>query len=104
MVVFLFIGGAFSSVFNVFMLASIHLIVPPEMRGKVFSLVGMLTHRLMPIEMGLGGILGEFIPLQIVIVSAYVIQLLAFLPIAFIPSFKRFINFNPKTEIVEEIL
>lgn len=104
MVFFLFIGGAFSSVLNVFMPASMQLIVPPEMRGKVFSLAGMLSQGLMPLGMGLGGILGEFIPLRTIMIFAYAVELIIFLAIVFIPSMKRFINFDPETETLDQIL
>lgn len=103
MVLMLFIGGILSSVSSVFMPASIHLIVPPEMRGKVFSLAGMLTQGLMPVGMGLGGILGEYSPLRTIIVAAYAVQLLVFLFIAFIPSFKRCINFDPNSQTMEDL-
>lgn len=104
MAVFLFIGGAFSSVFNASMPASIHLVVPPEMRGKVFTLAGMLSQGLMPLGMGLGGILGEFMPLRTIIISAYAVELIVFLTIALIPSLKRFINFDPDKQTVDEIM
>ncbi len=100
----IFIGGFFNAVINVFINSTVQLTVPQDMRGKVFSLVSMLSQALTPFGMLLGGILGEFFPLRTVIFVCFVFILIVFIPFGFMKSFKRFINFDPEKETLEDIL
>ncbi|WP_432401624.1 MFS transporter [Wukongibacter sp. M2B1] len=103
MLTFIFIGGAFMSVSSVLITSTIQLIIPQDMRGKVFALIGMITQSLTPLGMGVGGILAEFIPIRTVIFVCFLFELLIFIPVAFDPSFKRFINFDEEKETLESI-
>jgi MFS transporter, DHA3 family, macrolide efflux protein len=104
MCVVIFTGGFFMATINVFIHSTIQLTVPQEMRGKVFSLVGMVASSLTPFGMALGGVLGEFFPIRSVIFVCFILVLLAFIPFAFIKSFKRFINFDPDKQTLQDIM
>lgn len=104
MCVIIFIGGMFMATINVFINSTIQLTVPQEMRGKVFSLVGMVASSLTPFGMALGGVLGEFFPIRAVIFICFMLVLLIFIPFGFIKSFKRFINFDPEKQTLQDIM
>jgi MFS family permease len=102
--ILLFIAGFFNAIINVFFSSSVQLTVPQNMRGKVNSLLGTVLMGLTPIAMALGGIIAEFIPIKIIISTCFIFSFIFFIPLAFIPSFKRFINFNPETQTLEDIM
>lgn len=104
MLAVIFICGAFNAVINSFINASVQLTVPQEMRGKVFSLMGTVTMGLTPLGMALGGILAELISIKIIITSSFLITIVITIIFIFIKSFKRFINFNPDEETLEDIM
>lgn len=100
----IFVGGFFNAIINVFINSTIQLTVPQDMRGKVFSLVSMLAQALTPFGMLLGGILGEFFPIRSVIFVCFAFMLIVFIPFGFMKSFRRFINFDPEKETLEDIM
>lgn len=103
-ILLLFFAGAFNAILNVLFQASIQLAVPAEMRGKVFSMMNALLMGLSPIGMALGGIVAEFIPIKYVISLCFGISLLAFIPFIFMKGFKRFINYDPALQTLEDIM
>ena len=100
----IFVGGFFMATINVFIHSTIQLTVPQEMRGKVFSLVGMVASSLTPFGMALGGVLGEFFPIRAVIFVCFLLVLMIFMPFGLIKSFKRFINFDPDRQTLQDIV
>ena len=104
MCVIIFAGGFFMATINVFIHSTIQLTVPQDMRGKVFSLVGMVASSLTPFGMALGGVLGEFFPIRVIIFVCFMLVMLAFIPFAFIKSFKRFINFDSDKQTLQDIM
>lgn len=104
MLVLLFISGFFNAIVNTFISASLQLTVPQDMRGKVFSIMNTVCGGLMPIAMATGGILAEFIPIKYIIFTSFLLAGIGILPLGFTRSFKRFINFNPDCQTLEDIL
>jgi len=104
MVILAFVGGLFNSIVSVFILSSIQIATPQEMRGKVLSFTSMLTQGLTPFAMALGGILGSFIPIRNIMSACFIITLLITAPFTFNKSLKRFINFDHVKETVEDII
>ncbi len=104
MLVLLTIGGAGFTIVNVFINTTIQLTIPQHMRGKVFSLISMLTNGFTPLSMALGGVLGEFFPIRFIICGCFVVILLTFLPFSLIKAFRRFVRFDPKTQTSEDLL
>jgi MFS family permease len=101
----LIFGGGFSmALVNVFVNSTIQLTVPQEIRGKVFSLISMVCMSLTPFAMAIGGVLGEIFPLRAVIFTCFVVLLAGFVPCCLIKSLKKFINFDPEKDVLEEIM
>ncbi len=101
MIVLGFIVGSTNAILNSFIGATLGIAVPQAMRGKVFSLIGTIVGGLMPIAYALGGILAEFIPIRIIISSAFFITLLIHSSMILSKPIKRLINFNPETDTIE---
>jgi MFS transporter, DHA3 family, macrolide efflux protein len=101
--VLLGIAGLANAIVNVFIMAVMQLAVPQDMRGKVFSLLGMLTQGLMPIAFALAGVLAEFIPIAPLMSASFALALLVGIPIVLMRSFTRFINFDPAKDTVESV-
>ena len=104
MLVLLFISGFFNAIVNTFISASLQLTVPQDMRGKVFSIMNTVCGGLVPIAMAIGGILAEFIAIKYIILTCFLLSGMGLVPLAFISSFKRFINFNPDIQTLEDII
>ena len=100
----LLIAGLLNAILNVLFMTTIQLAVPQAMRGKVFSMMNALLMGLMPIGMALGGIMAEFILAKYVMAICSAITFCFFIPFIFMPSFKRFINYNPEEQTLEEIM
>jgi DHA3 family macrolide efflux protein-like MFS transporter len=96
--------GFANAVLNVFIMATMQLTVPQYMRGKVFALMGMLTQGLTPIAFALGGVLAVFIPVQYLISGCFVLTFFGGMPLLLIPSFKRFICYDPDKDTLESVM
>jgi MFS transporter, DHA3 family, macrolide efflux protein len=70
MLVLLGVGSVFGAIINVLIQSVLQLTVPREMRGKIFGLLETLTQGLTPVGMAIGGLLGELLPLKLVISGA----------------------------------
>jgi MFS family permease len=100
----LFAAGFGNAIINVFISSTMQQSVPQDKRGKVFGLTGTMFQGLTPIAMALGGILAEFFPIKWIFFFCFSVSLIICVPFAFNYSFKRFINFDPEKETVEEIM
>jgi DHA3 family macrolide efflux protein-like MFS transporter len=96
-------AGFANAILNVFIMSVMQLAVPQEMRGKVFSIMGMVTQGLTPIAFALGGIIAEFIPAGILISACFAATLFIGLPFMFLGPFKRFIKYDPEKDTVSSI-
>jgi MFS family permease len=97
------VGGFFNAIVNIFISSIIQVATPGEMRGKVISLLSTVAGGLSPLAMALGGTLAEFLPIRILIASAFGTMLLFIIPLFFSDAFRRFINFDPETDTLESI-
>jgi len=104
MLALLFIAGFFNAIVNMFISASLQLTVPQDMRGKVFSIMNTVCGGLVPIAMALGGLLAEFIAIKYIILTCFLLSGMGIVPLAFTKNFKRFINFNPDYQTLEDII
>jgi MFS transporter, DHA3 family, macrolide efflux protein len=104
MLPFTFIGGFTNAILNSLIAAAVQTSVPADMRGKVFSFMGMVTQGLTPLGMALGGVLGEFISLRLIISGSFVLILFTNTAFIFMNSLRRFMNYNPDNEVLEEIM
>jgi MFS family permease len=104
MALLLLIAGLSESVVNVFILSSIQSVVPDEMMGKVMGLVGTLTLALTPLAMVTGGVLAEIFPIRTIFLVCFVGSFLVFVNLFFIKSVRRFINFDPTQDSMEDLI
>ncbi len=102
-VTLLAIAGFANAVINVFIMSVVQLAVPQNMRGKVLALMGMLMQGLTPVAFALAGVLAEFIPLAPLIGGCFAVTLVTGFPTMLLPSFRRFIGFDPARDTVESV-
>jgi MFS family permease len=104
MTILLLFGGFFNSIVNVLLLSSVQLTTPQEMRGKVLAFNSMTTQGLTPFAMVLGGVLGDFIPIKIIMSACFIIVLIVITPFMFNKPLVRFINFDYEKETLDDII
>jgi MFS family permease len=92
------ISGITNAILNALLSSILQLTVPQDKRGKVFGLLETVSQGLVPLSFAFGGVLAEFIPLQLLISACFVVTLFGFIPMAFMPDIIRFINFEPEKE------
>jgi len=97
------LAGLGNGILNVFIMTVIQLAVPQTMRGKVFSLMGMIMQGLTPVAFALGGVLAEFLPIGLLISGGFTAALLFGIPMMVVPSLRRFLNFDPEKDTVESV-
>ncbi len=100
----LVIAGLCLAILNVFVSSTMQIIVPQDKRGKVLALFWMVTQGLTPIAQGVGGVLAEFVPISSLISFSLAGALIGCLPLLFIPSFRRFICYDPDKQTLESVL
>ncbi|WP_455383441.1 MFS transporter [Salinispira pacifica] len=84
------IAGFFNAVVNVILNATLQITVPARLRGKVMGLLDTITQGLTPVGMAVGGLLGEYLPLPMVISGAFVIIALFAIPGLFLKEVRMF--------------
>lgn len=102
MLIYFFICGITLAIVNVFFQTVLQIAIPQNMRGKVFSLVSMTSNSLVPIAMGIGGILGDIFPIRKIILCCFVIIFSIVFPSLFSKAFRKFMNFDPEKNSCEE--
>ncbi len=95
--------GLFNAVLNALIMAVLQMTTPQNMRGKVFGLLGTLAGGLTPLGMALGGVLAEFISIRLLISASFILTFLSFLPLAFSPAIRRYVNFDPDRDTLEAV-
>lgn len=83
-----FISGAFCAVYNTIMETVLILSVPISLRGKISSSVFSAVKALTPFGILLGGFLGQFVPLQYIIILSLSLNVLSYLVFFFSPKNK----------------
>ena len=104
MAVLIFIAGFANGLCNVFINATMQMAVPAHMRGKVFAMLSTLLGGIAPIAMALSGVLGDVLPIKMVISGSFILNIVLSMFFMLLPSFKRFINYDPATQKLEEIM
>jgi MFS family permease len=99
-----FAAGVMNAILNSFISALVGLAVPQDLRGKVFALMGALSQGLTPIAMALAGVLAEFMPIRPLMAGSFAITVVMFIPLAFIPSFRDFIRFDPERQDIRSLI
>lgn len=92
------IAGVTNAVANTLIASTVQLAVPQEMRGKAFALMGALSMGLTPIAMALGGVLGDILPIPLVIGGAFAAVFVSFAASAASGDLRRFVCTDPDAE------
>ncbi len=95
--------GLLNAVINALVMAVLQMTTPQNMRGKVFGLLGTLAGGLTPLAMALGGVLAEFISIRLLISASFILTFFSFVPLAFSPAIRRYVNFDPDKDSLEAI-
>lgn len=103
MLVSAFAAGIFNSILNVLLMSAVQIAAPQEMRGKVLSLLSMLTQGLTPFAMALGGVLGGVLPIRAVISVCFILGALLIVPFGLLRPFKRFLNYDCTKQTIDDI-
>lgn len=101
--VLMFVCGIANTFINVFIMATMQIVIPQEMRGRVFALLGSLIPAFMPIAYVTGGILAEFIQIRVLFSSCFVVVILLFLGMALSRRIRDFVNFDPDKDTLLDL-
>lgn len=96
--------GVSNGLLNTFVNGVLQASIPQDRRGKVLALQSMTVNVAMPLAFAVAGVLAEHISIRLLIAGCGVAILCAFLPIAFMPSVQRFINFDPKSQTIADLV
>jgi len=99
----MFISGVACTFINMFVIATMQIVIPQEMRGRVFALLGSLIPAFMPLAYIIGGVLAEFIPIRILFVSSFVIVLVLSVPMSLSKPIRAFVSFDPDTDTLDDL-
>ncbi len=96
--------GFVNAISNALLGGVLQMTVPQDMRGKVFGLLNSIVGGLNPVAFALGGVLAEFIPVRLLISGSFVVTLFLYIPLFLSKSFRTYINFNPETQKIEDLM
>ncbi len=92
MLLLLGIGGFANAVVNVILQSTLQITVPAHLRGKVMGLLDSLSQGLTPLGFAVGGVLGEYLPLPMVISGAFVVIGICVVPGLFLRDVRKFFS------------
>ena len=98
MLVCISLGGFFNAIVNVLINSIMQMTVPQSLRGKVFGVLSSLSGGLTPLGMAIGGILGEFLPIPLIISGSFVAIGVVVFPFLGTKGIRDFFNQNPEQE------
>jgi MFS transporter, DHA3 family, macrolide efflux protein len=101
MIALLALGGGMTAVLNRFIPAVIQMSTPPDMRGKIFALLGAISQGATPIAMALAGILAEFLPLRVLMASCFGAVFISFVPFLTSSWIRSFLNTEPRVSPIQ---
>lgn len=101
---FMFTSGLCMTMLNTILSAVTQIIVPQEMRGKVFSIIGTFTASFSPLGMVVGGVLGEVLGISRTMIIAFSCALILMLGIGLLKATKRMLSFDSTTQKLEDII
>lgn len=104
MCVCFFIACFFNTVSNTISMSSMMITIPQDMRGKVMSIAMTCSMAIQPIGTLVGGVLGDIFYPRTIIIICFIICIIGTIPIFFSKSTKNVLNYNPKTQSIEDIM
>ena len=91
-------------IFNTLFQSTLAVVVPSDMRGKVFALLGTISGGMQPIGAFVGGVLGQVLPIQIAIVSIFAVDLLLGIIMVLPKGVKKLIEYDSSDGTVDELI
>jgi DHA3 family macrolide efflux protein-like MFS transporter len=104
MAALVFITGFVNAILNTFINTVMQLTTPQDKRGKVFGLLSSVAGGLMPVAYAVGGVLAEFISIRLLISMSFVVVLICYLPMFLSTSFRKYVQFDPARQTLQDIL
>ncbi|MFR1709096.1 MAG: MFS transporter [Clostridium sp.] len=104
MIPIVFISFLFNVVFNTILNSAIMLVVPSDKRGKIGALMNTISGGLQPIGTLLGGLLGEFIPIKLAILSLLSMSFIFTIALVSVRGSKALIEYESSDGTVEELI
>jgi DHA3 family macrolide efflux protein-like MFS transporter len=104
MAALVFLTGFVNAILNTFINTVLQLTTPQDKRGKVFGLLTSVAGGLMPVAYAVGGVLAEFISIRLLISASFVVVLVCYLPMFFSISFRKYIQFDPELQSLQDIM
>ncbi len=93
-----FVAGLTNAVVNVLLQTIMQTTVAAENRGKVFGILGTVMGSLQPVAMAVSGVLALHLGIRPTMTVAFLLLVVAALPMLFDRHFKAFLNTNPIEE------
>lgn len=93
-------NGMLNGFFNINLITVLQLAIPSDIRGRIFGVLMTLIHGLMPISMGLAGVVFDLVGQDIVLVYSVCgfTTLLLSIIISFDKEFRKFLSYEKKEE------
>ncbi|UCF71570.1 MAG: MFS transporter [candidate division WOR-3 bacterium] len=104
MAALVFLTGFVNAILNTFINTVMQLTTPQDKRGKVFGLLTSIAGGLMPVAFALGGVLAEFFSIRLLISASFTVVLLCYLPMLLSASFRRYVQFDPVRQTLQDIV
>jgi len=104
MIVIAFISFIFNVIFNTIFNSSIMLLIPSDKRGKVGALMNTISGGLQPVGTLIGGVIGEFMPIRIAILSLLAIDVIVAIGMVTIKGSKTLMEYDSSDGTVEELI
>lgn len=89
-----FIIGIGNAIVNSLIESIMSVIVPQDKRGKVFALLGTISGGFSPLGMAIGGLLGEILPYNLIMISSFFIAFLGMIPMIILREGRNFIGYK----------
>lgn len=103
MAALVFITGFVNAILNTFINTVMQLTTPQDKRGKVFGLLSSVAGGLMPVAYAVGGVLAEFISIRLLISMSFAVVLVCYIPMFLSISFRKYIQFDPARQTLQDI-
>lgn len=99
-----FAGFFFNICFNTIFGTVLMSVIPSDIRGKVMAITSTISMGLAPIGQCIGGILGEFLPIRIVLLLLFTSCFIVCIFCCKIKNIKKLIEYDSSTDSLEELM
>lgn len=104
MLVVIFLAFFFNICLNTIFNSAMMAVIPSEIRGKVMAITSTVSMGLVPIGKLLGGVLGEFIPIRLVMLVLFFCCFLTAIMCIRITNLRKLIEYENGVDDLEEIM